>query len=276
MEAKSLLAGGAAVALAGVLGGAPARGGVVADGAAAPAGMTGTSALEDSWQDRAIRAAFRDVLDREPSERELRRYRGRMQDDHWTEKDVRDDLRSRSDYRRHSGGRSEDPDRIVRRAYEDILDRQPDPEGRRLYRSRIIDQDWTEHDVREALRNSPEYEKRSERSADKIVRRAYEDVLKREPDRAGLESYRNRILREGWDEQDVREALSKSPEYRQKSAMTREQAEEIVRRAYRSVLEREPDPGSRGYVDKVLRQQWTEEDVARDLRKSDEYRKKHR
>jgi hypothetical protein len=57
--------------------------------------------------------------------------------------------------------------------------------------------------------------------------------------------------------------------------MTRSRAEEIVRRAYRAVLDREPDPGSQGYVERVYRDGWTQQDVERDLRKSDEYRKKH-
>jgi len=227
-----------------------------------------------SSQDKAIIRAFEDVLDREPTDRELRRYRDLMYEEHWTERDIREDLRSRSDYQRNSQRKVEDPDRVVRRAYQDILHREPDAEGLRLYRSRMIDQDWTEQDVREALRKSPEYAQRSSESADKMIRRAYQDVLGREPDTNGLYSYRNKVLNQGWDEHDVREALRKSPEYRQKNAMTREQAEEIVRRAYQSVLGRDPDPSSRGYVDRVLRDHWTERDVARELRNSDEYRNK--
>jgi len=228
-----------------------------------------------SQQDKAIIRAFEDVLDRQPTDRELRRYRDLMYDEHWTERDVRDDLRNRSDYSRNSQRKVQDPDRVVRRAYEDILHREPDTEGLRLYRSRMIDQNWTEQDVREALRKSPEYSQRSSESADKIVRRAYQDVLGREPDTNGLYTYRNKVLNQGWDEQDVSAALRKSPEYRQKNAMTREQAEEVVRRAYESVLGREPDAGSRGYVDHVLRDHWSEADVARELRNSDEYRSKH-
>jgi hypothetical protein len=74
----------------------------------------------------------------------------------------------------------------------------------------------------------------------------------------------------------VRDALRKSPEYRQKTTMTPAKAEEVVRRAYQSVLEREPDAGSRRYVDKVLREKWTQQDVERELRKSAEYRNKNR
>jgi len=116
----------------------------------------------------------------------------------------------------------------------------------------------------------------SSADADRIVRRAYEDILGREPDSAGLRLYRGRLVDDGWSEQQVREALRKSPEYKEKSTMTRQKAEEIVRQAYRSELAREPDAGSRTYVDKVMRDHWTQQDVARELRKSPEYRSKHK
>jgi hypothetical protein len=70
-----------------------------------------------SQQDTVIRRAFEDVLDREPAARELRRYRDLMYDEHWTERDVRDDLRNRSDYSKNSQRKVQDPDRVVRRAY---------------------------------------------------------------------------------------------------------------------------------------------------------------
>jgi TorA maturation chaperone TorD len=220
----------------------------------------------------AIIEAFEDILDRRPSDRELDRYLDRMEDDGWTERDVREDLRERD--RDHHSRRSQDPDKVIERAYEDILDREPDRDGLRLYRSRMIDDDWTEEDVRKALRESPEYAKHRRERADTIVRQAYEDVLDREPDAKGLATYRAKVMDQDWSERDVRDALKKSPEYRQKGRVTQPQAEEIVRRAYESVLGREPDAGSRGYVSKVLQQGWTEQDVARELRKSDEYRAK--
>jgi hypothetical protein len=110
--------------------------------------------------------------------------------------------------------------------------------------------------------------------AERIVRRAYQDLLNREPDNAGMRLYRSRVIDDGWSETQVRDAIRASPEFRTANMMTREKAEEIVRRAYRAVLNREPDRGSQPYVDKVLRDRWTEEDVARELRKSDEYRRK--
>ena len=54
--------------------------------------------------------------------------------------------------------------------------------------------------------------------------------------------------------------------------VSRERASEIVRRAYRSVLNREPDAGAEGFVTHVMREGWTEQDVERELRRSPEYR----
>jgi hypothetical protein len=51
-------------------------------------------------------------------------------------------------------------------------------------------------------------------------------------------------------------------------------AEEIVRRAYLAVLRREPDAASRGWVDRVLQDNWSQSDIERELRKSDEYRRR--
>ena len=109
---------------------------------------------------------------------------------------------------------------------------------------------------------------------DRIIRRAYQDILDREPDEAGLRQYRSRIIDDGWSEAQVRDALRKSPEYRQKSTMTRQKAQDIVRQAYLSVLKREPDAASRGYVDRILRDKWTQSDVERELRKSPEYHRR--
>lgn len=111
-------------------------------------------------------------------------------------------------------------------------------------------------------------------NVDRIIRRAYRDVLDREPDPAGLRLYRSRMLDDGWSEGQVRDALRNSPEYQQQSAMTWQKAEEIVRRAYQNVLHRDPDAGARGYVEKVHRSRWTQADVERELRRSPEARRR--
>jgi hypothetical protein len=126
------------------------------------------------------------------------------------------------------------------------------------------------------------YDERSGRGANRIVGRAYRDILDREPDPEGLRYYRSRVIDDGWSEAQVREDIRKSPEYQERTTangqpgMTRARAETIVRSAYRSVLNREPDPGSEGYVEHVLRDGWTQRDVEQDLRRSPEYRKRVR
>ena len=242
---------------------------------------------QSAWQtfraDVTIDAAFQKELGRTPDDYERRRYRTRIHEDHWSQRDIEDDLRGRRDYRSHSErnqrpdewndrGSRYDVDVMIRHAYEDVLGRQPDAEGLRTYRSNVIDRGWTERQVRDALRNSPEYRSNAHAAADRVITHAYNTVLGRNPDTNGLYSYRNQVEEHGWDEHDVERALRNSPEYRQKNAVNPDAAREIVRRAYLSVLGREPDPASSAYVDRVLRDHWTEGDVARELRNSQEYR----
>ena len=111
---------------------------------------------------------------------------------------------------------------------------------------------------------------------DVIVRRAYQDVLGRDPDDGGLRQYRGRIIDDGWTETQVRDSLRNSQEYRDKTTMTRPKAQEIVRRAYLAVLKREPDAGSEGYINRVMREKWSQEDVERELRNSAEFRARQR
>jgi hypothetical protein len=262
-------------------GSAIAREGTHLSGAAALRGIS--PMLYDHLEEAAITRAFRSVLNREPTSSELRRYLTLMEENNWTEADVRRDLGSRTDYQRYSTNRrGMRPEAIVRRAYQDILGRDPDPEGMRTYRSNIIDRGWSEQDVREALRNSPEYASGPARtaSADRIIRRAYQDILGREPDQGGLETYRRNIIERGWDEQDVRAALRHSQERRDvvrgQRTLSDAEASDIVRRAYLSVLSREPDAnGMRDYKARILNDRWTEQQVVNALRNSDEYRSKH-
>jgi hypothetical protein len=202
---------------------------LLAGAEAAPAASAlwtaGAEANEDRYE-RAVRRAFDDEFRRDPSDRELRYYSRKMEDERWSDNDLRREIR-----------------REVRE------DRRDDRRDRRD-------------------------DRRDSREVERVVRRAYQDILDREPDNAGLRLYRSRMIDDDWSEQDVREALRKSPEFRDKNRMTRDKAEEIVARAYRAVLRREPDPGSRTYVDRVLRDKWSQSDVERELRKSPEYRRR--
>jgi hypothetical protein len=137
-------------------------------------------------------------------------------------------------------------DRIIERAYEDLLEREPDPAGFREYRRRMLDDGWSDADVREAIRRSPEYREHM----------------------AGVRSGRD----DRWRDDRGRDDRGGAERRDERGGMTRERAEEIVRRAYQSTLGRDPDPGAAAYVTRVLRDNWTAQDVIRELRKSPEYR----
>ncbi len=91
---------------------------------------------------------------REPSAGELREFRGRLLDAGWTERMLRDHLRTTDPYRRETA------EQIVRRAYRDVLGREADESGLRTYRRNVLDRGWTESDVRDDLRKSAEYRNR--------------------------------------------------------------------------------------------------------------------
>jgi hypothetical protein len=56
----------------------------------------------------------------------------------------------------------------------------------------------------------------SDAEASDIVRRAYQSVLNREPDAAGMRDYKARIMNDRWTEQQLVNALRNSDEYRSK------------------------------------------------------------
>jgi hypothetical protein len=112
------------------------------------------------------------------------------------------------------GPRPVDVDVAIKRAFNDLLGREPGPDGLRDYRSRMIEQNWTEAMVRDHLRQSDEFRREG---VDRIIRRAYQDVLGREPDPSGLKQFRWTLEEKNWTETDVRDALRKSDEYRRKN-----------------------------------------------------------
>jgi ParB-like chromosome segregation protein Spo0J len=199
-----------------------AIGGAVLGALGSPPAMASES---DGDRTMVVRS-FQSALGRDPHSYELRRYARLMDDYGWTEQDIRKDLAERSDYRRHAAGSALDTDAIITRAYGDILGRKPDAAGMRSYRKSMVEGGWSEQDVRQALRQSPEYRSTERRttSADRIITRAYQDVLKREPDPSGLSTFRRAILEDGWDEQDVRRALRRSDERREQRGVGRRPA----------------------------------------------------
>ena len=147
---------------------------------------------------------------------------------------------------------------------------------------------------------SGRYATSNQRQAERIVRQAYRDILGREPDPSGLAQYTRSMLYDNWTEADVRRSLQSSQEYAQRgygsygqygtygrydnrdlrrsssrygTGVYNGQAAEMVRQAYLSTLGREPDAiGLREYTARVVRDGWTQRDLVRALRSSDEYR----
>ena len=137
----------------------------------------------------------------------------------------------------------------------------------------------------------------NQRQAERIVRQAYRDILRREPDASGLAQYTRSMMYDNWSEADVRRSLQTSDEYRQRGQIYENsrygsygrydnrdlrrsswsynngQAAAMVRQAYLSTLGREPDAvGLREYTARVVRDGWSQRDLVRALRSSDEYR----
>lgn len=101
-------------------------------------------------------------------------------------------------------------DPVIRRVYVEILLREPDDSGLRLYRGRMMDDSWSEVRVRDELRRSSEYRV----VVDRVVTRVHRDLLGRDPDPSARRTYCDRMLRDGWSEEDVRNAIRKGDEYR--------------------------------------------------------------
>lgn len=154
-------------------------------------------------------------------------------------------------------------ERIVRAEYLDCFGREPDENGRRYYLSRLLEAGWSDQQLRDALRRSQEFR---DRDLDAIVRRVYLEVLGREPDSSGFNSYR-RALGRGMTEGEMRADLLRSREGRDAGARL------AVARAYREVLKREPDDGGMANYTRLMQQKgWSESDVREDLRRSAEYK----
>ncbi|MEO5961142.1 MAG: DUF4214 domain-containing protein [Opitutaceae bacterium] len=158
-------------------------------------------------------------------------------------------------------------DAIVQHAYREVLDRNADPEGLRRYRDRLISEGWSERQVIEALQRSPEARAIN---ADEAIARMFREVLGRDPDPSGLNTYRAR-WRDGWTQGRIRDDLAHSQEGRQSFARL------AIGRAYKELLGRDPDPAGYATYEKLIREQnWTERQLREAIMSSDEYRQRQR
>ena len=158
-------------------------------------------------------------------------------------------------------------ERMVEHAYREVLDRAADPTGLRTYRDRVMQEGWSQQEVIQQLQRSPEARAVQPEAA---IRRMYREVLGREADPAGLAHYRGK-WREGWTQGQIREDLRRSQEGRGRNVR------EIIIRAYRDVLGRDPDPAGLANYERQMREKGlTERDLRRALMSGDEYRQRQR
>lgn len=169
------------------------------------------TAWERRDAERAVRAAYRDYLARDADSQGLRFYVGRLLDAGWSEEQLREVFRRSDEFR------TRDLDAIIRRAYRDVLGRDPDASGLAAYQ-RGLSRGMTEPEMRAELARSREAIERQAREntkrAHEVVTRVYRELLKREPDPSGLDTYTRLILEKGWDEGRVRDTIRKGDEYR--------------------------------------------------------------
>jgi hypothetical protein len=107
--------------------------------------------------EKTVKTTFNDFLGRDPRPDEARDFAGRIKNQGWTAEMLRDHLRKDSHYR------TEAAEAIVRRAYRDVLERDVDPVGLKQYTAVVLRRGWTESDVRDDLRKSPEYRNKSKK-----------------------------------------------------------------------------------------------------------------
>ncbi|PAW79032.1 MAG: hypothetical protein B9S27_07300 [Opitutia bacterium Tous-C8FEB] len=104
------------------------------------------------------------------------------------------------------------------------------------------------------------------RTAERMVEHAFREVLDRPADPTGLRTYRERVMQEGWSQQEVIQQLQRSPEAR---AI---QPEPAIRRMYQEVLGRDADPAGLAHYRAKWREGWTQGQIREDLRRSQEGR----
>ena len=160
------------------------------------------------WQkrdaERAVRAVYRDILSRDPDNSGLRFYLGRLVTAGWSEAQLRQALHASDEFKHR------DLAAIVRRCYREALGRDPDGSGMASY-TRALDRGQTEAELLAELRRSREGQ---DYHIGQVIARAYREILKREVDPAGMETYRRLVRDKAYDEGRIRDALRRSEEYK--------------------------------------------------------------
>jgi len=153
-----------------------------------------------------VRSAYREVLDRNADPSGIQMYRHRLMHEGWTEHQVIQALQ------RSSEARGINADEAITKLYREVLGRDPDPHGLAHYRGKWRD-GWTQGRIRDDLRHSKEGRESYIRTA---ITRQYRELLGREPDPQGYANFERLMREKGFTEQQLRQAILSSDEYRQR------------------------------------------------------------
>jgi hypothetical protein len=151
---------------------------------------------------------YRDSRFRGATLRLTRDVRNLAQGGEWN--DVISSIRTERTRRGDDRAEQAEVDRTIERIYREVLGRKVDPTSLRTYRTRMMEQGWTEKRIIDELRGTVEYRN----AVDRIVAKAYRDLLGRDADPGGLRNYVQHMLRDGWTEEQVRNSIRESQEYR--------------------------------------------------------------
>ncbi|MBI5771089.1 MAG: DUF4214 domain-containing protein [Verrucomicrobia bacterium] len=102
------------------------------------------------------------------------------------------------------------------------------------------------------------------RDAERAVRATFRDYLGRDPDAQGLRFYTGRLMDAGWSEEQLRDAFRRSDEFRTRDV------DAIIRKTYREVLGRDPDPSGLAAYRRGLGRGMTEPQMRAELGRSRE------
>ena len=102
------------------------------------------------------------------------------------------------------------------------------------------------------------------RDAERAVRATFRDYLGRDPDAQGLRFYTGRLLDAGWSEEQLRDAFRRSDEFRNRDV------DAIIRKTFREVLGRDPDPSGLAAYRRGLGRGMTEPQMRAELARSRE------
>lgn len=144
----------------------------------------------------------------------------------------------------------------VRRLYRQMLGNNARISRRELreYASCIQRERCSWNDVREDIAYSD--------AGERAIEQIYQEVLERNPDRSGMNTYQNRLSR-NWNIEDIRKDIANSDE-----------AEQAINRLYREILGRNADRNGLRTYRRKLAEDWSLDKVRRDISNSDEARRR--